>query len=192
MTPIAILDTETTGTDPGRHHVWEVAVIMRGHRDPSRDGEWRWLIRPDLTTADPTALRIGHYYERGGSQRLVTAPLDDSGEPRTGRAFEDATMWVAQEIARLLAEATLVAANPAFDSAFLDRFLRASGQAPSWNYRMLDIGSLTAGKLGRVVGGLTDCADALGVAYDRADLHSALADARLAAACFDAVIGGAA
>lgn len=195
MTTTIAIDTETTGTVPGHHDVWEIAAVVRGHRDPSKDGEWLWRMQPNLTTADPTALRLNRYYERQAvyttSTDAVTvlAPLTEDEERRRPARFRHV---VALDLAQLLDGATLVAANPAFDAGFLDVFLRDHGQAPAWHYRMLDIGSLTAGKLGRLIGGLADCAKALGVEYEPAVAHTALADAKVAMGCFDAVIGAAA
>lgn len=69
MTRICFLDTETTGLQPHHHEVWEIAVISRALPGDGDDVELMWHVRPDLTKADPTALRIGRFYER-------TAPLD--------------------------------------------------------------------------------------------------------------------
>lgn len=194
MTTIVGIDVETTGLVPGYHDVWEIAVVVRDHRDPSKDGEWLWRMQPNLTTADPTALRLNRYYERqptftaNTDAVTILAPLDEDEDRRRPARTRHV---VALDLAQLLDGATLVAANPAFDAGFLDVFLRAHGQAPAHHYRMLDVGSLTAGKLGRLVGGLADCANALGVEYDPAVAHTALADAKVAMGCYDAVIGAA-
>ena len=59
---LAVIDTETTGTDPRRHHLWEVGLILREAGQPA--AEYAWQVRPDLATADPAALRVGGYRDR--------------------------------------------------------------------------------------------------------------------------------
>jgi hypothetical protein len=62
---VVFLDTETTGLDPDRNEIWDLAFI--------RDGkEYEYKFSPDLTRADPIALKIGHFYERT-TTRCITA-----------------------------------------------------------------------------------------------------------------------
>ena len=52
------VDTETTGLDPSRHEVWEMAFALE-------DGPVRVMTVPhSLRNADPTALRINRYQTR--------------------------------------------------------------------------------------------------------------------------------
>jgi hypothetical protein len=75
---LVFLDTETTGLNPWHHEVWEIAVITRKvieHEDqPTQtvDEEHVFHVKPDLTKADPTALRICRYYERTRARRVAT------------------------------------------------------------------------------------------------------------------------
>lgn len=88
MTKLAIIDTETTGLDPDRHEIWEVALIVRETLDvepgvlveyadgevvgrteipnPPRvvDTEYVWQLPVDLAKADLIALNIGRFHER--------------------------------------------------------------------------------------------------------------------------------
>lgn len=85
---LAFVDTETTGLDPDRHEIWEVALIVREEVEPEpreiieRDGpeivgrtlesqprrmidtEYVWQLPVDLARADLIALNIGRFHER--------------------------------------------------------------------------------------------------------------------------------
>ncbi|MFD0478080.1 hypothetical protein ACFQ0B_65335 [Nonomuraea thailandensis] len=65
MKKLAFLDLETTSLDERHGDLWEIGLIMRDLRQPIRtDIEHWWQVRPDLTLADPNALKVGRYYER--------------------------------------------------------------------------------------------------------------------------------
>lgn len=88
---LVFLDTETTGLDPLRHEVWEVAYAVDG--GPVLSG----VVPHSLRNADPEALSMNGYLARGHGR------------------------WVSVEngLRGSLSGATLVGANPAFDAAFL-------------------------------------------------------------------------
>lgn len=209
---VVFLDTETTGLDPERHQVWELALI--------RDGkEYVWQLPVDLTRADPTGLRIGQFYER----RSAIAPTGSvaklhrvqwpSKEPKwdmVGLPVSD----TAETVARLLDGRHMVGAVPSFDAAFLTRWLNAHGQAATWHYHLIDVEALAAGFL---VGEFTACQEvgnpdadgpsvedvkrawapwnsnelsrAVDVDPDDFDRHTALGDARWAKAIYERVYG---
>lgn len=163
---IVYLDTETTGLDPERHQVWEIAWAVDD--GPVRSA----IIAHHLRDAEPEALRIGGHDERCGphpSGKLRfwnSGPEDDLREALTG--------------------STLAGANPAFDAAFL----RARwGQAP-WKYRLLDVESYAMGAFGwDEPKGLRDITAAL---QDRgcdvpAPDHTAAADVVCLRACHQAL-----
>jgi hypothetical protein len=59
-------DVETVGTDPTRHGLWELALVVREIKadpattaDTCTDTEYWWQTRPDLNAAEPMALKIG-------------------------------------------------------------------------------------------------------------------------------------
>lgn len=121
MTELIYLDTETTGLDPTKHDVWEVAYAIG-------DGPIESFVVPhSLKTADPKALELNGYWTRveGGTPRAAS-PVVDLG------------------LREALAGATLVGSNPAFDAAFLTA---RWGEAP-WHYRMVDIASYAMPVLG--------------------------------------------
>lgn len=167
---IVALDLETTGLDRDRHHIWEIGAIVRGHRNPTLDGEWHIMMRPNLADADPQALRIGRYYERatpylGGA---AATAIDYVIAAPHGTATQDAhRTTIARWLAQILDGATIVGANPAFDAAFMARFLRSHGQAPTWHHHLVDVAALAAGYLVGLRDGYNDSVDWL------ADFHNA-------------------
>lgn len=200
MTGIAFLDLETTGTVPDRHHLWEVGLVFRKN---STDQEYAWQTVPDLSTADPAALRVGRYYERldptlvaapAGATRRLTSPAQRAAVRaaplnEAGAALDALTSrpQMAAELAQMLNGATVVAANVAFDTAFLDRFLRAYGQAPAWDYHLVEIESYAAGALGlEPPWKLGQFLTAFGVEVPVDDRHTALGDARAVRDLYDA------
>lgn len=177
MTNVVFIDTETTGLEPDRHEVWEIGLI-RGDTGE----EIQWAIRPDLSKADPGALRINRFYER--------VPASWSSPH-----------YVAERLAILTAGKHLVGAVPSFDAAFLERFLRRYGQAPAWHYHLVDVEALAVGRLTAMVtheAGIPlrppwdsrALSRALGIPEQpAADKHTALGDARWAKAIYDKVMG---
>lgn len=191
MSALVAVDIETTGLDPKRHHMWECALIVRGHADDALNGEWLWARSVSLRHADPAALRVGDYYGRAPEEpTLLARPDADPG-------WCPPSVW-SGHVARLTAGATLVGSNPSFDAAFLARFLRWEDYAPAWSHRMIDVRSLALGFMaGRDQGRDVPAATLNGpdlFARVRSDLgnvvgkHTALGDARWALAVHDAVV----
>lgn len=191
-----IIDTETTGLDPERHEIWELACIERDP-DGTHPGHL-WRMEPDLSKADPAALRVGRYYERTRLMRYTDQRLHDlagKNPARPGYWTEPKTL--APEVARYLDDVTLIAANPAFDAGFLAAFLRSQGHAATWHYRLRDIGSMAWAWLRHqcaadfpAMDASTDLmATALGVDPAAFDRHSALGDCLLVAAMLDVIEG---
>lgn len=183
---LVFVDTETTGLDPTRHELWEIAVI-------EEDGtEYEWRMPPNLAKADPGALRVNHYYDRIEAvrqelrkSRAVT--LADAEykffDGRTARV-------IAGEVAVLLANKQIVGSVPDFDAAFLAPFLRANGQAPAWHYHLVDVETLAAGWLGLAPPWDSDeITKRLGIESPEGLKHTALGDARWAKAIYDRVLG---
>jgi DNA polymerase III epsilon subunit-like protein len=203
-TTIVALDLETTGLEPERHHIWEIGLIVRNHREPEHDGEWHWMLRPNLAAADPVALRIGRYYERAYMVQDSSTQAYQLAKPAgvAGHRFGDLSrMAVARRLAGLLDGAHLVGINPAFDTGFLARFLRNHWQAPTWHYHLVDVGALALGyttalrqALGQPQPTLPwrtdDLAAQLGLPSDPDARHTAMGDARWALALYDKVMKG--
>lgn len=201
-------DLETTGllSHPGAE-AWEFGVIARDSHDLSgglnaiREGdrEYLWWVRPDLSRADPAALRVNHYYERtagcgdtAGAVNLAEPGYADSP------VFSD-PLAVAAELAPLLARSLIVGQNPWFDAWFADEFLRRNGQILAADIHYRDLSSMATGyfsaaglQAGDLDGdpldgsrldpmGLRRLATRLGIdlAPYNLDMHTALGDARL-------------
>ncbi|MEV5854715.1 3'-5' exonuclease [Streptomyces anulatus] len=140
MATLAFIDTETTGLDPDRHAVWEIAVILRNPDQP--DWEHHWQIRQTelhLTrVAQPEALDIGRYYDR----MVIPADYFVGQMGGDGKPVGMSHKTLAYDLTRILDGAVLVGSNPAFDAAFLRVFL--DGNTP-WHYRTIDVATLAAG-----------------------------------------------
>jgi DNA polymerase III epsilon subunit-like protein len=156
MTHLVFLDLETTGLDPERHRIWEIAYA-------AGDGPLECeIVAHDLVAADPKALDLNGYYSRAGSLGL---------DPRRGVDWE----WRLQAA---LKGATVVAANPAFDTSFL----RARWGESPWHHRLLDIETYAMPLFGadRPVG-FADLCNRLGIEFAH---HSAAEDVRALRECW--------
>lgn len=138
MTTLAFIDVETTGLDPLVHEVWEVGLVLRDANNV--DSEHLWQLPVDLAKADARALTVGRFYERRWQQGTPNhSPINSAQLIQSSL-----TRW-AQHFARMTHDVHLVGANPAFDSAFLQRLLRAGGACPGWSYHLIDIEALALG-----------------------------------------------
>jgi oligoribonuclease (3'-5' exoribonuclease) len=196
---LAFTDTETTGLDPVRHALWEIAIIRR--EPDGTETEHLWQIRPtraELAVADLEALCINRYHDRAAVPGAAVAA--DMLADAAPLGYLD----VARRVFAALDGAVLVGSNPHFDASFLHRFLQ-TGRVP-WHYRPVDVATLAAG----YVHGASDAtqypgADAASaLPFSSRDLsravgveppgpdaaHTALGDARWARDVFDAVTGG--
>ena len=188
---LAFVDCETTGLDPERHEMWELAVVTVAPWDcDDEPGEWTWQLPVDLESADPQGLSVGRFYER----RRQLPRLGGEALVRYPSAAEHG--WdhlpvseAAQQVAGLLDATHLVGAVPSFDAAFIGRWLRANGQAPTWHYHLVDVEALVAGRTAQPPpwhsGSLSL---SVGVDPQRFERHSALGDARWARALYEAAL----
>lgn len=117
---LVYLDTETTGLDPDRHEIWELAYAIDD--GPIESG----VIIHSLRNATPEALSMNGYWDRA----QVVAP--------------QSCMAVEIGLRSAIVGATIVGANPAFDAAFL----KARWGITPWHYRLFDIEAFAAGVLG--------------------------------------------
>jgi DNA polymerase III epsilon subunit-like protein len=178
---IVFLDTETTGL-ADNCDVWEIGLISRsGEQETER---W-WQMRPDMSDAEPTGLRIGRYYQRIGD--LVTASGYDGCDLLNDTKLSKDEIFA--EVAGLLDGATIVGAVPWFDTQHLSRMLRRYDQCGTWNYHLVDVETLAAGALRLAPPWNFDKLLAeFGLEYDEADRHTALGDARMVRDLYDAVM----
>lgn len=188
---LIFIDTETTGLTLDRCEVWEIGLIARTDEG---DVEYGWQIRPNLATAEPNGLRIGRFYER------LHLELRSPAADHTGAwVFAHPHLYhegvyrhrgeMAAELADLLDGAYLVGAVPWFDERFLDKHLRAEGQALTSHYHLIDVETLAAGQRRLPPPWNFDTIlAAYGLAYDENDRHTALGDARMVRDLYDAVM----
>lgn len=203
---LAFVDTETTGLDPVRHEVWEVALILRKPGRP--DEELLWQLPVNLARADLIALNIGRFHERrwpaaatdpelGWRSPEQAAALNGKWRRSGGDTCvneQDMTEWAARFM-NLTWGAHIVAAVPDFDSRRLGDLLLRHGATPAWHYHLVDVETLAAGYLAgsgqasaQPPWESDDLATALGVDVAEEDRHTALGDARMARAIYDRVL----
>lgn len=164
--PVVFVDTETTGLDPDRHEIWDVALIL------PFGTEHEWRLPVDLGRADAFALNIGHYWER-----------TDDGPPLTLLPV------FAAQFAALTRGCHLAGAVISFDEERLRKLLRANGSCPEWHYHLVDVEALAAGKLGVEPPWDSETLSAkVGVSPAPFERHTAIGDARWAKAIYEAVM----
>lgn len=180
--PILVVDTETNGVEPWRHVLWEVgAVTVSDDRaeDP-RLRSWTMSLGDELARSSPDALRVNDYHERTLGQRTDTPGV------------------VAATLAKQASGCVLASCNVSFDKSFIEAFLLANGQVPTWGYSPIDIKSLCYGRRRSLLGaGTSRLLKEFGVDVDRClayfevagGRHGALADAVLATALLYEAMG---
>jgi DNA polymerase III epsilon subunit-like protein len=187
MTSIVFLDCETVGLDPRLHGPWEIAVITYDTATEVRTSR-SWLVRPDLTYADPQALGVNNYYER---TRRAGSPGAQGQADRWADPRE-----VAAELAPLIAKQVIAGSNTAFDERMLAPWMSANGQVWTAHYRHVDVPTLGAGVLlarGEVFDPQVSSrgiSRAFGVDPDSYDRHTALGDCEWMCDLYVAITAG--
>lgn len=203
---VCFIDTETTGLDPDRHEIWEVALIVN-------DREYLWQLPVDLGRAEARALDIGQFHERRWPDwpDVVAEDPDRLVIPAFSHGHVVDPSHLA-EWCRYFASLTwgrhLVGAVVSFDEERLRRLLRRHGACPGWHYHLIDVEALAVGWLGATKPVYTagdgtkltwkhelpwdskELSRAVGVDPGQFDQHTALGDARWAKAIYEAIVGG--
>lgn len=118
MNDLVFLDTETTGLEPEKHEVWEIAWAVNG--GPISVVQLSHSIR----TADAVAFEHNGYLDRYHRANVISG----REELKLRESFRGAT---------------LVCANPTYDRMML----RARWGLEPWHYRSIDVESMAFGLL---------------------------------------------
>lgn len=180
MTRLIFLDTETTGLDPERNQVWEVACIVRDYDESGKvvtqDEEHHWFLYVDLAKADLIALNIGRYFERHPT--MV--------EKNHATAVANRATF-AGEFFKLSIGAHIVGAVPDFDTRFLAKLLGEYNFLPAWHYHLVCVENLLAGHYQMEPPWKSrDLMEKAGVVNEAA--HTAMGDTRAVRDSYDAVM----
>jgi DNA polymerase III epsilon subunit-like protein len=188
MNDVIFIDTETTGLDPYKHEIWDLALIKE-------DGtEYQWFVKPNLRDADPVALEIGRYYNRT-SQHSQIWKFNNGYEGKWSSWGE-----VLETVRELTWNKHLCGAVPSFDEERLRRLMQEHGIPFKWHYHLIDIEALAVGYLKACRSGDAESVEnvlpwksrelykALGVESDPTTEHTALGDARLAKAVYERIM----
>jgi DNA polymerase III alpha subunit (gram-positive type) len=187
---VVYVDVETTGLDPERHEVWDIALI-----DGATGEEHEFHIRPEhFHSADEGALRITKFYERVHAAGYIDEQIEE-GYPKRTKTIKRPAFWtnrgrgsIAAEVAHLTANKHLVGAVPSFDARFIAGFLLREQIVPAWHYHLIDIEALAAGWLGMKPPWDSDeLNNRLGLPAPT-EKHTAIADARWARAVYERVL----
>lgn len=163
---LIVVDIETTGLEeddfPLEIAAVNVATGEEFHLVP-------FVTMTEISRADPKALQINRYFERG---------IRDIMQPNMAE-----TLKRYRELQEFLRGNTFGGSNPRFDSDML------RGRVSTvWHHRLADLASYAAPEMGRPptdLPGLEDVCRWLGV--ENTEPHSARGDARATAACFRAL-----
>jgi DNA polymerase III epsilon subunit-like protein len=177
---LAFIDTETTGTDPEKHEIIELACIIA--RQVERPGkgpaleiieECEWKIKPQhIETAEEEALRVNGYNE-----------VDWMFAVDRAKAME--------EFAKKTQSAAFVSHNLVFDYAFVQRAFEETGVESRMHYAKLDTISMAFARLYDAPQAdkfsLRALCELLKVENSKA--HTALADTKALVACYRKMMG---
>lgn len=133
---LAFIDTETTGTDPNKHEIIELAVIIA--RQVEREGkgplievieECEWKIKPEhIEDAEEEALRVNGYNE-----------VDWMFAVERKKAME--------EFSKKTQSCTFVSHNITFDYSFVMKAFEETGVENHMHYAKLDTISIAFARL---------------------------------------------
>lgn len=203
--PLIFLDCETTGLDPYRHDIWEVAAVRRDVDGTER--EYHAFVDHDVSQADalPDSFRLDHVARYQAEVALPPGVMV--------RQLAD-FIGVTEDYGK---RAHIVGAVPSFDTERLGLLFDAFSVPVPWHHHLIDVEVLAAGYLVGYAHGSFDASgqtevaaedsrrahleasppwdsgrlsSLVGVDPDDFERHTALGDVRWAMAIYDAVMGG--
>ena len=133
---LAFIDTETTGTDPNKHEIIELAVVIARQIERPGKGptievieECEWKIKPEhIETAEEEALRVNGYSE-----------VDWMFAIDRKKAME--------EFSKKTQSCTFISHNLVFDYAFVMKAFEETGVENRMHYAKLDTISIAFARL---------------------------------------------
>ena len=177
---LAFIDTETTGTDPNKHEIIELAVIIarqvtRAGKGPSLEiiEECEWKIKPEhIENADEEALRVNGYNE-----------VDWMFAVDRKKAME--------EFAKKTQSCTFVSHNLVFDYAFVMKAFEETGVENKMHYGKLDTISIAFARLYDAPLADRFSLRALGelLKVENSKAHTALADTKALVSIYKKLMG---
>lgn len=190
MDDLCFIDCETTGLEPDHHVVWEIGFII----DDIKHCCMLELTDEEIRLASSQALSVGNFYSRYYSTKEwftkdmvnINKNLEIHGwvPIQSRRSF---ALWLVQSINTR----HLAGMNPNFDDEFIGNFCRKYSIPPVWNYHLVDIEALIAGKQKTPPPWKSkDLSLSIGIDPDDFDRHTALGDAEWAMNCYKAVMDG--
>lgn len=127
---VAFVDIETTGLDPERDGIWEIAVIVDGH-----ETVWQQALSSDeIANVHPKAAEITDFHNRYDPMHALTPNRS------------------VRRLSELLAGRHLIGACPWFDSERMHRAILADvfgllNRDLPWHYHLIDVENLAVGYL---------------------------------------------
>lgn len=177
---LVFLDIETTGLEPGRHEVWEIAWF-----DMSRDeGRWVQLEPRHLYRADPESLEISGFMRRFGRQ-VEHRGVAIGSNPEVILKDDFEAYWALwRDLADVLSGKVLAGIGPWFDVSFIREYFKRANLEESWDYHLIDVKQLVAGALlaegKNVEFPLSTTRICEQIDIERTDAHTAVGDVDLA------------
>lgn len=172
--PLAFLDLEMTGLEPGKHEIVEIAVVLVSQPGLDVLEEWDTKVMPQhLDQADPVSLQMIGYSDANWKGAVT---LQEAMEQFTKKT-----------------DGHIIAGwNCAYDWAFLELAMHATNTKTRIHKRILDCMSFAYGKLypkhELSAMGLAATAKRLGIPQDHH--HQALADAKMTYLVYKALVEG--
>jgi DNA polymerase-3 subunit epsilon len=119
---LLFVDTETTGLDPTKHELLEVAAIRTSPDGQTIISTYEAKLKPlNLDKAEPKALEINKYSAAEWSDEKCVAPE-----------------IVADNLQKMAGNTVLVGQNVSFDEGFLSPLFTRLGMRPPWGYHKVD------------------------------------------------------